>query len=206
MSSTEFSVQQDVAIVEKRTAYKGFTQVDVLRLQHRLFAGGMGPVIQRELVVKPEAVGVLIYDPMLDSVLLIEQFRVGALMESNPWQLEIVAGLVDGDNEDLEDVAHREVLEEAGVTLKRIERVTTFLFSPGNSNERFTLFIGQADLAHAGGVFGLPEEGEDIRVMVINVEQAFAIMLDGRMINAPLLIALQWLMLNKKDLQHRWQI
>lgn len=205
MSSTEFNGQQDVAIVEKRTAYQGFTQVDVLRLQHRLFAGGMSPVIQRELIIKPEAVGVLIYDPVLDSVLLIEQFRVGALMEANPWQLEIVAGLVDGDDHSLEDVARREVLEEAGVTLTRIERVTTFLFSPGNSNERFTLFVGQADLSQAGGVFGLPEEGEDIRVMVISAEQAFAIMRDGRMINAPLLIALQWLMLNKKDLQHRWQ-
>ena len=67
-----------------------------------------------------------IYDPNLDSVLLIEQFRVGALSHPNPWQLEIVAGLVDGHGESLEDVAKREVLEEAGVELSRLEKVMTF--------------------------------------------------------------------------------
>ena len=90
-----FDMAQDVNVVERRTAYKAFTQVDVLRLTHRLFSGGTSPVIQRELVIKPQAIGVLIYDPILDAVLLIEQFRVGALPEVNPWQLEIVAGLVE---------------------------------------------------------------------------------------------------------------
>ena len=202
-----FDMAQDVNVVERRTAYKAFTQVDVLRLTHRLFSGGTSPVIQRELVIKPQAIGVLIYDPILDAVLLIEQFRVGALPEVNPWQLEIVAGLVDGEGESLETVALREVQEEAGLSLKRLERVMTFLLSPSGSNERFTLFVGQADLSNikTGSLHGLPEEGEDIRVNVMTTVNALSLLNDDMLFNAPLLIALQWLGLNHKDLQSRWQ-
>jgi ADP-ribose pyrophosphatase len=202
-----FNVAQDVTIVERRTVYKAFTQVDVLRLQHRLFAGGTSPIIQRELVIKPQAIGVLIYDPIVDAVLLIEQFRVGALPESNPWQLEIVAGLVDGEDESLEAVALREVQEEAGLTLTRLERVMTFLLSPGGSNERFTLFVGQADLSvvQTGRLHGLPEEGEDIRITVTPTLRALNVLNENILFNAPLLIALQWLGLNHQTLRSRWQ-
>ena len=207
MKQTAFNQQNDVEILSRETVYKSFTQVDVVKLKHRLFAGGISPMIQRELVIKPEAIGVLIYDPILDAVLLIEQFRVGALPETNPWQLEIVAGLVDGQNESLEAVAHREVQEEAGVTLSRLERVMTFLLSPGGSNERFTLFVGQADLSSVktGDLHGLPEEGEDIRVWVVASQVALELLNQQRLFNAPLLIALQWLGLNQKNLQTRWQ-
>lgn len=207
MQQTAFNQQNDVEILSRETVYKSFTQVDVVKLKHRLFAGGISPIIQRELVIKPEAIGVLIYDPNLDAVLLIEQFRVGALSHPNPWQLEIVAGLVDGHGESLEDVVKREVLEEAGVELSRLEQVMTFLLSPGGSNEKFTLFVGQADLSQVqtGNLHGLPEEGEDIRVLVLASQTALAMLEQQRLFNAPLLIALQWLGLNQKNLQSRWQ-
>lgn len=207
MQQTAFNQQNDVEIIERKTVYKAFTQVDVIRLKHRMFAGGMSPVIQRELVVKPEAVAVLIYDPVLDVVLLIEQFRVGAIAESNPWQLEVVAGLVDVAHESLEAVAHREVQEEAGVTLTRLEKIASFFLSQGGSNERFTLFVGQADLSgiKTGSLHGLPEEGEDIRVSVIAVQTALDYLKSDALFNAPLLIALQWMGLNHKNLQTRWQ-
>ena len=208
IDSTVFNSVHDVDVIERKTVYKAFTQLDILRLKHRLFAGGISPVIQREMVIKPEAIGVLIYDPVLDAVLLIEQFRVGALTETNPWQLEIVAGLVDGDGESLETVAHREVQEETGVTLSRLERLMTFLLSPGGSNERFTLFVGQADLSvvQTGSIYGLPEEGEDIRVQVISAASAIELLQKPRLFNAPLLIALQWFALNRDNLHRCWTI
>ena len=206
MQQTAFNQQNDVEILSRETAYKSFTQIDVVKLKHRLFAGGISPIIQRELVIKPEAIGVFIYDPHLDAVLLIEQFRVGALSHPNPWQLEIVAGLVDGQGESLEDVAKREVMEEAGVELLRLEKVMTFLLSPGGSNERFTLFVGQADLSLAGGVFGLPEEGEDIKVKVVSATEIGVLLEQNQILwNAPLLVAAQWFILNKTALQSRWK-
>lgn len=203
MATNGFTRAQDVEIVEQRVVYQGFSRLDIVRLRHRQFAGGMGVIIQRELLMKPEAVGVLIYDPKRDEVLMIEQFRVGALSESNPWQLEIVAGLVDSVDEDetLEAVVCREAWEEAGIELRQIQKLMSYFMSPGGSNEKFTLFVAQADLSHAGGLHGLPEEGEDIRVAVLRSEVAFQALMDGRVSNAPALIALQWLMLNKQDLR-----
>jgi ADP-ribose pyrophosphatase len=202
MTTNGFTRARDVEIVEQRVVYQGFSRLEIVRLRHRLFAGGMGVIIQRELLMKPEAVGVLIYDPKRDEVLMIEQFRVGALSESNPWQLEIVAGLVDSVDEDetLEAVVCREALEEAGVELRQVQKLMSYFMSPGGSNEKFTLFVAEADLSNAGGLHGLPEEGEDIRVAVLKSDEAFQALMDGRVSNAPALIALQWLMLNKQHL------
>lgn len=194
----------DVAVEKREVLFQGFYRVDKLHLRHRQFAGGMGPLITREMFVRPPAVGVLIYDANTDEVLLIEQFRVGALDGAHPWQMEIVAGLVE-PGEALEEVARREAEEEAGVKVAQLERVMDFLPSPGGSDEHFTLYVGQADLSQAGGVHGLPEEGEDIRVNVMSVNQALAQLASGRINNAPCIIALQWLALNKARLQARWK-
>lgn len=203
MANPEFT-QQDVVVEKRETLFKGFYRIDKLHLRHRQFAGGMGQVITRELFVRHPAVGVLVYDANSDCVLLIEQFRVGALDSSYPWQMEIVAGLVE-PGESLEEVARRETLEEAGVEVDLMEKVMEFLPSPGGSDEHFTLFVAQADLSTAGGIHGLPEEGEDIRVNVMSTNQALAAMQRGRINNAPCLLALQWLALNKARLQARWK-
>lgn len=203
MASGEFS-KADVQIEKRDTLFQGFYRVDKFWLRHKQFAGGQGPVINREMFVRPPAVGVLIYDATADEVLLIEQFRVGALDNVHPWQMEIVAGLIE-PGEALEDVARREAFEETGVSVGAMEKVMDFLPSPGGSDEHFTLYVAQADLATAGGVHGLPEEGEDIRVNVMSVNQALAQLANGRINNAPCIIALQWLALNKSRLQSRWK-
>lgn len=203
MAANHFT-KDDVVVEKRETLFQGFYRMDKLHLRHRQFAGGMGPVINRELFVRPAAVGVLIYDPEGDCVLLIEQFRVGALDDTHPWQMEIVAGLIEpGEHPD--EVVRREAKEEAGVELQRVERVMEFLPSPGGSDERFALYVASADLSLAGGIHGLPEEGEDIRVNVMSVNQALSALERGRINNAPCILALQWLALNKPRLQARWK-
>lgn len=194
----------DVTINKRETLFKGFYKLDKLWLQHRLFEGGIGPEISRELFVRPPAAGVLVYDPNNDEVLLIEQFRVGAIEDAYPWQLEIVAGLI-AEGESPAEVVVRETLEEAGVVITEVEKLLEFLPSPGGSDERFTLFLAFADLSKAGGVHGLPEEGEDIRVNVMSANQAISAVTSGRVNNAACIIALQWLALNKPHLQARFK-
>ncbi|MCD6060123.1 MAG: nudF [Moraxellaceae bacterium] len=203
MVSKEFG-SEDVVVEKRETLFQGFYRIDKLHLRHRQFAGGMGSVITREMFVRHPAVGLLVYDADADSVLLIEQFRVGALANEYPWQMEIVAGLVE-PGESQEMVARREAQEEAGVAVDLLEKVMEFLPSPGGSDESFTLFVARADLSMAGGIHGLPEEGEDIRVNVMSLNQALAALQRGRINNAPAIIALQWLALNKPRLQARWK-
>ncbi len=194
----------DVEVVEREACFRGFYQLDRLHLRHRLFAGGMGKLISRELFVRHDAVCVLPYDPQRDCVVLIEQFRVGALDKSvNPWLIELVAGLIDKD-EQPEEVARREAVEEAGLELAELWPLTQYYPSPGGSDERVHLYVGRCDSRGAGGVHGLDEEGEDIRVLVWSLDEALAALDDGRIDNAASIIALQWLALNRDKVRERW--
>lgn len=196
--------QADVEVVEREECFRGFYKLDRLHLRHRLFAGGMGKLINRELFVRHDAVCVLPYDPRRDEVVLIEQFRVGALDKSrNPWLLELVAGLIDKD-EQPEEVARREAMEEAGLTLGALWPLSVYYPSPGGSDERVHLFLGRCDSVGAGGIHGLEEEGEDIRVHVLSFEDALARVRDGRIDNAASIMALQWLALNRDEVRGLW--
>src|SRR5262245_3079251 len=107
----------DVEIIEQVFLHDGFLKVERLRLRCRLFEGGWSREFTREVLRRERGVGVLLYDPHLDKVLMVEQFRVGCLDDSvnGPWALELVAGLIDSDGETPEEVARREAVEEANV-------------------------------------------------------------------------------------------
>ena len=193
-----------VDIVKRETCFKGFYKLDRLVLRHELFAGGMSREINRELFVRHDAVCVLPYDPQRDEVVLIEQFRVGAIGKTtNPWLVELVAGLIDKD-EQPEEVAHREAQEEAGLIFAALWPMTQYFPSPGGSNEFVHLFLGRCDSTGAGGLHGLLEEAEDIRVKVWAYEDALQAVRDGRICNAASIIALQWLALNRDEVRGLW--
>ncbi|WP_043310383.1 NUDIX domain-containing protein [Pseudomonas sp. ML96] len=194
----------DVEVIQREICFKGFYRLDRLHLRHRQFAGGMGPQLSRELFVRHDAVCVLPYDPQRDTVVLLEQFRVGAMEKSaNPWLLELVAGLIDKD-EQPEEVAHREAEEEADLKLGALWPITQYYPSPGGSDELVHLYVGRCDSEGVGGVHGLAEEGEDIRVHVWPLEDALQAVKDGRINNAASIIALQWLALNRAEVRGLW--
>lgn len=204
MPETFIPATDDVEIIERENCFKGFYKLDRLRLRHRQFSGEMGPTLSRELFVRHDAVCVLPYDPQRDTVVLIEQFRVGAMQKAtNPWMLELVAGLIDKDEEP-EEVARREAVEEANLTLGALWPITQYFPSPGGSDELVYLYVGRCDSEGAGGVHGLAEEGEDIRVHVWPLEDALQAVKDGRINNAASIIALQWLALNRSEVRGLW--
>ncbi|MFK8330921.1 NUDIX domain-containing protein [Pseudomonas sp. BJa5] len=204
MSDELNAVPKGVEIVERLNCFQGFYKLDRVRLRHELFAGGMGREISRELFVRHDAVCVLPYDPQRDEVVLIEQFRVGALDKvANPWMIELVAGLIDKD-EAPEEVAHREAQEEAGLKIQTLWPMTRYFPSPGGSDEYVHLYLGRCDSAGAGGLHGLEEEGEDIRVKVWAFEDALQAVRDGLIANAATIIALQWLALNRDEVRGLW--
>ena len=155
--------------------------------------------------MRHDAVCVLPYDPQRDEVVLIEQFRIGAMGRTgNPWLVEMVAGLIDKD-EQPEEVAHREAEEEAGLTFSALWPITKYFPSPGGSTEFVHLYLGRCDSSGAGGVHGLEEEAEDIRVTPWAFEDALQAVRDGKISNAASIIALQWLALNRAEVRGLWQ-
>ena len=193
-----------VEIVEKKTVFQGYFQVDRYLLKHRTFEGGWSPVISREIFERGHAASVLPYDPERDAVVLIEQFRAGALAAGlGPWLIEIVAGII-GPGETAEEVVRREAIEEMGRAVTDLEPICTYLLTPGGSSETLAMFCGRVDSDGAGGIHGLDEEGEDIRVLVRSVDEAIAMLNDGTIFNANAVLALQWLALNREGLRRRW--
>ena len=191
----------DVEIIRRETGFSGFYRLDVVTLRHRLFRGGWGPELRRELFVRRDAVCVLPYDPWEDTVVLLEQVRIGALdMSERPWLIELVAGLFD-ENESPEEVAHREAREEADLSLLQLLPIMRYFPSPGGSDERVHLYCALVDSRGAGGIHGLDAEGEDIRVSVWPRADAIAAMEDGRIDNAASIIALQWLAMHAQRMR-----
>ena len=193
-----------VEIVKRENGYQGFYKLDRVHLRHELFAGGMSREISREVFVRHDAVCVLPYDPQRDEVVLIEQFRVGAMGKAQtPWLIELVAGLID-KVEEPEEVARREGEEEAGLTFSSLWPITRYFPSPGGSTEFVHLYLGRCSTVGVGGLHGLEEEAEDIRVTVWAYEDALQAVRDGRISNAASIIALQWLALNRAEVRGLW--
>ncbi|MEI6897643.1 MAG: ADP-ribose diphosphatase [Psychromonas sp.] len=192
-----FFSKKDIKVVDKQILYKGFFQCNKYTIKHRLFAGGWSSEIQREFFERGHAAAVLPYDIKKDCVVLIEQFRFGAIDTNiSPWLLEIVAGMIEEGEESI-DVIQREALEEAGLTLQSSQFILNCLLSPGGSTEHVDIFIGSVDSTQAGGLHGLEEEGEDIRVHVVPRETAYQWVLEGKINNSATVIAILWLQINK---------
>lgn len=189
-----------VNIVAADTVFQGYFRIDRYKLCHVTHAGGWTGIMTREIFERGHAVAVVPYDPWQDTVLLLEQFRIGALAGGKAaWQTEVVAGIIDS-NETPEDVAHRETREEAGERLHGLIPVYHYLVSPGGTTETVRLYCGIVDSRKAGGLHGLAEEHEDIRVQVWPFAEAWARMSAGDLDNAPTIIAMQWLALNRARL------
>jgi ADP-ribose pyrophosphatase len=194
-----------VVVLEQAVAYGGHFKIIRYRLHHRLFAGGTSRELTREVFERGHAVAVLPFDPEREQVVLIEQFRIGALgVAEDPWLLEPVAGIIER-GESAAEVARREAAEEAGLELLDLIPACTYFASPGGSTETCQLFVGRVDAADAGGIFGLVDEGEDIKVHVVPLDVALDWLRDGRIHAATTVVALQWLALHRAELAARWQ-
>tara|TARA_B100000700_G_scaffold308031_1_gene385219 strand:- start:1023 stop:1628 length:606 start_codon:yes stop_codon:yes gene_type:complete len=188
--------KNDVQIESKDSLYKGFLSVNQYQLKHKLFAGGWGPTITRELMERGDAVVVIPYDPVTHELVVLEQFRMGAMAnEHGPWLLEFVAGMFDGD-ETAEQVAHRELYEEAGLRAKQLVKALSYYSSPGGTDERLTIYIAEVDASQAAEFAGVESEHEDIRVHVKSFESVIEWLNQGRINNAASVIGLQWLQLH----------
>jgi len=191
-------------ILNREILYSGFFRMEKYTLRHTLFAGGWSGEISRELFARGNCVGVVLYDPDADKVVLIEQFRIGAIQRPDKaWLVEIVAGAIE-EGETAEEVAYRESIEEAGCEIQQLIEISRFYTSPGGTAEWFTLYCGKVDSTHVGGIYGLDHEDEDIEVRAVDFAEAYRMLEDGEIDSAIPIIAIQWLALNRQKLMEQW--
>lgn len=195
-----------VEILDKSICYDGFFKLVRYRLKHTLFAGGWSCELLREVLERGHAGAILPYDPIRDQVVMIEQFRPGALEHVNgAWLWEIVAGILE-PGEKPSELVYREAIEEIGCPVLDVIHICDFFVSPGSTSETTALFCGRVDATMATGIHGLISEHEDIQVHVVSFDVALKMLQTGQIHFAPAIIALQWLALHRDDVRRRWKI
>ena len=204
MTETTDAFDYQVELIYEQSLSAGFLPLYAYRLRHQKFVGGWSGEMVRECLQRGAAVAVLLYDSGRDQLVMVEQFRIGALdTMAKPWLLEVVAGLLE-PGEETATVAERETTEETGCSVQKLELICESFSSPGCTTEKVVLYCGQIDSQQAGGVHGVATEDEDIRVQVLSREHAWDLLQQGQIIDAKTIIALQWLQLNYQRLQHEW--
>lgn len=194
----------DYKLIARDNCFRGFFRLDEFSVKHKRFDGSWSGEITREIFIRGNATAVLPYDPVKDKVVLVEQFRFGALLEdSSPWLLELIAGMNE-EGEEPAEVARREALEEANISLGEIEKICEYLVSPGGTTEKVYLYCSKINCESVGGVFGLPEEDEDIKVHVLDLDDCMQLIEKGVINNASTIMGIQWLVINKSRLQQKW--
>jgi len=193
--------EKQFEVVDKETVYADFLRLERYQLKHTLFQGGWSQVLTRELFRRGNCVAVLLYDPVRDEVVLIEQFRVGAILQpQRAWLMEIVAGAIE-EGETAEEVARRESLEEAGCEIQELKLIKEFYTTPGGASEWLSLFYGRVDSSQVGGIHGLDHEDEDIRVTAGKFAEVYRMLEQGEIESAIPIIAIQWLYIHHEHLR-----
>lgn len=203
---------KDVEIISKLTRFKSYLQVDDYKLKHTLFEGGYSNVIEREVIERGHVGAVILYDPNLHLFVLTEQFRPAAFAakesrwwsnDFSPWMVECVAGVIE-EGESPEELCYRESLEEANCQVIELHFLYKYFSSPGCLTESVFLFCGRVDATNAEGIYGLKEEGENIRVFTASPEETYEMLKDGRINNSMTILAVQWFQLNGEKLRNVW--
>ncbi len=153
-----------VTVNEVKRVYDGFFKIDEYSLRQE--AEGRDFEFERLNFERGHAAAVLLYDPERDTVLCVEEFRIGCFaagMEGeSSFSLGPIAGMIDEDEYPI-DAAIREAREEAGVEISESDIIAEFttLPSPGGSSETVTMLLATADLSGLeNGVFGMDDEAE----------------------------------------------
>lgn len=188
---------------ETRQPYTAYFAVQEHDLAFPTFSGGSSALVTRATFLGGDAVTVLPYDPKMDCVLVIRQFRHGvyARGDANPWTLEPAAGRID-PGESPEETAHRELQEETGATAKALFHVANYYPSPSAYSEFLYSYVATADLSGQDGTTsGLESEDEDIMSHVVPFNELMALVASGAANTGPLVLSAFWLAANRDRLR-----
>ena len=185
--------------------YLGFFALNQISLKYSQFDGDISELKNRVILMGSEASLILPYDPILDKVLLVEQFRIGPFCRGDrtPWVFEPVAGIIEV-GETPEEAAKREVFEEAGIEVDQLVKIGSGYPNPGEATSYFYNYIAIVDLSeYSPGIYGAKNEGEDIRTHVADFNTVLNWSVSNKLRVLPLNTMVLWLALNKLKLPSR---
>jgi nudix-type nucleoside diphosphatase (YffH/AdpP family) len=182
-----------VDVRSRRRLLDDFFTVDEAEVSFECADGSMTPPVRRLVFERGDAVAAVVRHIESGSLLFTEQFRFPTVDKDTGWLLEVMAGMID-DGEVPETALRRELEEELGFRVGRLEPITTFFVSPGGSSERIFLYYAEvSDMGRVSDGGGLAAEQEEIRIVRMSPKEARVALRDGRLPDAKTIIGLQWL-------------
>ena len=192
-------------VIEDEVVWAQRFALQRVRFRYRRFDGTPSGVLTWELWRRGQGVVILPWDPVTDRIALIEQFRLPALAAGMaPVMTECPAGLLE-TGEDPEASGRRELAEESGLKALAMASMGRFMLMQGGCDETIHFFCAQVDLSTTDdATHGLLSEHEETRVMVVPADDAFRMVAENRIENAPAAMALLWLQVNRARLRAEW--
>lgn len=180
-----------VEIRDQRVLHEHWFQVIQMSCRHSLWEGGWSEYKEHTFVKGREGVACVLFDKESDVIVLIEEFRIGAVYEDSPWMVGIPTGGLENGEDPMEG-ARRESEEEAGLTPYYMKHMLSYKQSPGFTTHTQHLFYGLVDASHISSkTQGLDVEGEDIRVEAVPVSEARRMLGTNALKNGTAITALQ---------------
>jgi nudix-type nucleoside diphosphatase (YffH/AdpP family) len=155
-------------------------------------ANGEWQTQHRETYDRGNGATLLPYNLAQRTVMLVKQFRYPAYINGyDDLLIETPAGLLD--NESPETRIRAEAEEEIGYRLRDIKKIFEAYMSPGSVTEKLHFFVGEyAPNMKIGDGGGNAEEGEDIEVLELSIDEALAMIADGRIVEGKTIMLLQY--------------
>jgi ADP-ribose pyrophosphatase len=182
-----------VEVISRRRVFDDFFKIDEAKLRFERYDGRMSEVVRRLNFERGDSAAALLFDARSRTVYLIEQFMYPTLVKAGGWLQTVVAGMID-KGETPEEAIRREILEEAGFAVERVEPIADFFVSPGGSSERIFLFCALvSDGARVGEGGGVAIEHEDIRLMPVTLDDFITRLAAHGFADAKTIVAGYWL-------------
>ena len=173
-----------VRIVEQRTLAEDWFVLKKTSLEYRR-SDGRWQLLHRETYDRGNGAALLLFNRSRGTVVLVRQFRLPAFANgcADGMLVEACAGLLDDD--DPHAAIRREAQEETGFAVRAPRKVFQAYMSPGSVTEKLHFFIAPYEASmRVGEGGGLAEEGEDIEVLETGIDEALAMVADGRIADA----------------------
>ena len=188
----------DVAVTPPELLAKGFRPFNRFRFN---YTQRQQPPQAVDLLSSGASVAVLPLDLGRGEIILLRQFRLAAQLANGRGALfEIVAGHVEND-EQAAETARRECAEEIGCAPSPLIELFTYLTTPGLCDEQITVFLGIIDVSQIPERAGLASEHEETFLVRVPIDRALTAVAAGSLRSGPLLMALNWLALNRGRLE-----
>ena len=189
------SISDRIRVKDVRVLSDNYATVNSTTFEWRR-ADGQWQTQQRETFDRGNAATILPYNLARRTVVLAKQFRYPAYVNGyDELMIEAAAGLLDDASPEVR--IRLEAEEEIGYRLHDVKKVFEAFMSPGAVTEKLHFFIAEYEPEmKIGDGGGLAHEGEDIEVLELSIDEALAMIADGRIIDAKTIMLLQHAALN----------